>query len=46
MAETKQSTGDLDVLLHTEQTFPPPPEFAKQARNGRSAEPGHGSAVR
>ena len=25
------SSGELDVLLHTEQTFPPPPEFAKQA---------------
>jgi len=23
--------GGLDVLLHTEQTFPPPPEFAAQA---------------
>ncbi|MGZ5342950.1 MAG: acetate--CoA ligase, partial [Solirubrobacterales bacterium] len=23
--------GELDVLLHTEQTFPPPPEFAAQA---------------
>ncbi len=24
-------SGDIDVLLHTEQTFPPPPEFAAQA---------------
>ena len=24
-------TPELDVLLHTEQTFPPPPEFAAQA---------------
>ena len=23
--------GEIDVLLHTEQTFPPPPEFAAQA---------------
>ncbi|MCI0636644.1 MAG: AMP-binding protein, partial [Actinobacteria bacterium] len=25
------STGELDVLLETEQTFPPPPEFAAEA---------------
>ncbi len=27
----EHGSGDLDVLLHTEQTFPPPPEFAAQA---------------
>ena len=26
--------GELDVLLKTERTFPPPPEFAKQANAG------------
>ena len=26
-----EGDGGLDVLLHTEQTFPPPPEFAAQA---------------
>ena len=32
MAEgADESGGELDVLLHTEQTFPPPPEFAAQA---------------
>src|SRR4029079_4707110 len=28
---TAGSDGGLDVLLRTEQTFPPPPEFAAQA---------------
>ena len=28
---TAAADGGLDVLLHTEQTFPPPPEFAAQA---------------
>ncbi|MEZ5155818.1 MAG: acetate--CoA ligase [Solirubrobacterales bacterium] len=28
---TAGGDGGLDVLLHTEQTFPPPPEFAAQA---------------
>ena len=28
---TAGSDGGLDVLLHTEQTFPPPPDFAAQA---------------
>ncbi len=35
MAEAKAKHGEghseLDVLLHTERTFPPPPEFAAQA---------------
>ncbi|MGZ5313398.1 MAG: acetate--CoA ligase, partial [Solirubrobacterales bacterium] len=31
MAEGSDGAGELDVLLHTEQTFPPPPEFAAQA---------------
>jgi acetyl-CoA synthetase len=32
MASDEHSGGsELDVLLHTEQTFPPPPEFAAQA---------------
>jgi acetyl-CoA synthetase len=34
MSEEQSTTsgdGGLDVLLHTEQTFPPPPEFAAQA---------------
>jgi acetyl-CoA synthetase len=30
-AETTAQGSELDVLLHTEQTFPPPPEFAAQA---------------
>ena len=35
MAETRAKEGEghseLDVLLHTERTFPPPPEFVAQA---------------
>ncbi len=31
MSETQGGSGDLDVLLQTEQTFPPPPDFAAQA---------------
>ncbi len=31
MSETHGGSGDLDVLLQTEQTFPPPPDFAAQA---------------
>jgi acetyl-CoA synthetase len=30
-AETTTQGSELDVLLHTEQTFPPPPEFAAEA---------------
>jgi acetyl-CoA synthetase len=31
MAKGSDGSGELDVLLKTEQTFPPPPEFAAQA---------------
>jgi acetyl-CoA synthetase len=31
MAKGSDGAGELDVLLKTEQTFPPPPEFAAQA---------------
>ena len=34
---TAAGDGELDVLLRTEQTFPPPPEFAAQAN---AADPG------
>jgi acetyl-CoA synthetase len=29
--KTETGSGELDVLLHTEQTFPPPPDFAAGA---------------
>jgi acetyl-CoA synthetase len=29
--QSTAASGGIDVLLHTEQTFPPPPEFAAQA---------------
>jgi acetyl-CoA synthetase len=31
MSDQQGGSGDLDVLLQTEQTFPPPPDFAAQA---------------
>ncbi|HET6829812.1 MAG TPA: acetyl-coenzyme A synthetase N-terminal domain-containing protein, partial [Solirubrobacterales bacterium] len=29
--QSTAASGGIDVLLHTEQTFPPPPDFAAQA---------------
>ena len=37
MSEDRSAGGDLDVLLETELTFPPPPEFAAEAN---AADPG------